>query len=209
MLADIAAKPERLIIGIMSGTSADGVDAALVRARGSGESLSWRLLRHETLQYSQKVRDLILRCSEPGSGDAASICRLNVLLGELFARAAVHVTAQAGLDLQAVDLIGSHGQTVQHLPDPVTITGIAVRASLQIGEPAVIAERTGCTTVANFRARDLAAGGQGSPLDSYIDYLLFRHRSRGRLVLNIGGVSSLTAIPASAGPDRVLGFDIG
>jgi anhydro-N-acetylmuramic acid kinase len=132
-----------------------------------------------------------------------------VLLGELFARAAVHVTAQAGLDLKAVDLIGSHGQTVQHLPDPLTITGIAVRASLQIGEPAVIAERTGCMTVANFRARDLAAGGQGSPLDSYVDYLLFRNRSRGRLVLNIGGVASLTAIPASAGPDRVLGFDIG
>jgi anhydro-N-acetylmuramic acid kinase len=209
MLADIAAKPERLIIGIMSGTSADGVDAALVRARGSGESLSWRLLRHETLQYSPKVRDLILRCSEPGSGDAASLCRLNVMLGELFARAAIHVAAQAGLDLQAVDLIGSHGQTVQHLPDPLTMTGIAVRASLQIGEPAVIAERTGCTTVANFRARDLAAGGQGSPLDSYVDYLLFRHRSRGRLVLNIGGVASLTAIPASAGPDGVLGFDIG
>lgn len=209
MIADIAAKPERLIIGIMSGTSADGVDAALVRARGSGESLSWRLLRHETLQYSVKVRDLILKSSEPGSGDAASLCRLNVLLGELFARAAVHVAAQAGLDLKAVDLIGSHGQTVRHLPDPLTITGIAVRSSLQIGEPAVIAERTGCMTVANFRARDLAAGGQGSPLDSYVDYLLFRNRSRGRLVLNIGGLASLTAIPASAGPDRVLGFDIG
>ncbi|MBI4169206.1 MAG: anhydro-N-acetylmuramic acid kinase, partial [Acidobacteria bacterium] len=209
MFTDIRAKPERLIIGIMSGTSADGVDAALVRVRGSGESLSWRLLRHETLQYSVKVRDLILSCSEPRSGDAASLCRLNVLLGELFARAAVHVAAQAGLDLQAVDLIGSHGQTVQHLPEALMITGIPVRASLQMGEPAVIAERTGCTTVANFRARDLAAGGQGSPLDSYVDYLLFRNRSRGRLVLNIGGVASLTAIPASAGPDRVLGFDIG
>ena len=118
----LAAKPEKLVIGLMSGSSADGVDAALVRLRGSGESLSWRLLRHETLQYSPKVRDLILRCIEPGGGDAASICRLNILLGELFARAAAHVAARAGLDLQAVDLIGSHGQTVQHLSAPVIIT---------------------------------------------------------------------------------------
>src|SRR6266446_6997592 len=142
----------------MSGTSADGVDAALVRLRGSGEGLSWRLLRHETLHYSVKVRDLILRCSEPGSGDTASLCRLNVLLGELFARAVAHVAERAGLDPQSIDLIGSHGQTVQNLPAPVTITGITVRSSLQIGEPAVIAERTGITTVANFRARDLAGG---------------------------------------------------
>jgi anhydro-N-acetylmuramic acid kinase len=209
MFEAIADKPERLIIGIMSGTSADGVDAALVRVRGSGESLSWRLLRHETLEYSFKVRDLILRCAEPGGGDAALICRLNVLLGELFARAASHVATQAGVDIAGIDLIGCHGHTVQHLPVPVTITGVPVRASLQAGEPAVIAERTGVTTVANFRARDLAAGGQGAPLVSYVDYLLFRHRARGRMVINVGGVASLTAIPASAGPDRVIGFDSG
>jgi anhydro-N-acetylmuramic acid kinase len=205
----IASKPERLVIGIMSGPSADGVDAALVRVRGSGESLSWRLLRHETLLYAPKVRQLILRCAEPGGGDSASLCRLNVLLGELFARAALHLANQAGIDLRTVDLIGAHGQTVQHLPAPVTITNIAVRGSLQLGEPAVIAERTGRTTVANFRARDLAAGGQGSPLVSYVDYLLFRNRARGRLVINIGGVASLTAIPASAGPEGVIGFDTG
>ncbi len=209
MFEHLTAKPERLVIGLMSGSSADGVDAALVRVRGSGESLSWRLVRHETLQYSLKVRDLILRCAEPGSGDAASICRLNVLLGELFARAALHLAERAGIDLQTVDLIGSHGQTIQHLPAPVTITGVAVRSSLQVGEPAVIAERTGCTTVANFRARDMAVGGQGAPLVSYVDYVLFRHRARGRLVLNVGGVANVTAIPASAGPDRVGGFDTG
>jgi anhydro-N-acetylmuramic acid kinase len=209
MFEPLAAKPERVIIGLMSGSSADGVDAALVSLRGSGESLTWRLIRHETLQYSLKVRDLILRCAEPGSGDAASICRLNVLLGELFARAAAHVADRAGIDLNTVDLIGSHGQTVQHLPTPVTITGIPVRSSLQVGEPCVIAERTGCTTVANFRARDMAAGGQGGPLMAYVDYLLFRHRARGRVVLNVGGVANLTAIPASAGPDRVIGFDTG
>ena len=209
MIEAIASKPERLVVGIMSGPSADGVDAALVRVRGSGETLSWRLLRHETLQYSPKVRELILRCSEPGGGDAAVLCRLNVLLGELFARAVQHVVNQAGIDLRTVDLVGAHGQTVQHLPAPVTITGIAVRASLQLGEPAVIAERTGRTTIANFRARDLAAGGQGSPLVSYVDYLLFRHRARGRLVINIGGIAGLTAIPASAGPEGVVGFDTG
>ncbi len=206
---DFAAKAERFIIGVMSGTSADGVDAALVAVRGSGEQLSWRLLRHETLQYSLKVRDLILGCAEGGRGDAAAICRLNVLLGELFARAAAHVAAKAGIALEGVDLIGSHGQTIQHLPAPVSITGINVRGSLQLGEPAVIAERTGITTVAQFRARDLAAGGQGSPLHSYVDFLIFRNRARGRLVLNLGGIASLTAIPASAPAERVIGFDTG
>lgn len=209
MIVPLVSKPEKLIVGVMSGTSADGVDAALLRVRGSGEGLSWRLLRHETLLYSAKVRDLILRSSEPGSGDAASICRLNVLLGELFAHAVAHVAERAGVDAKSIDLIGSHGQTLQNLPGPVTITGITVRSSLQIGEPEVIAERTGVTTVANFRARDLAAGGQGSPLVSYVDFLLFRNRSRGRLVMSIGGVASLTAIPANGPADRVLGFDTG
>jgi anhydro-N-acetylmuramic acid kinase len=161
------------------------------------------------LHYSPKVRDLILRCAEPGSGDTTSVCRLDALLGELFARAATHVATQAGISLAAVDLIGSHGHTVQHLPEPLTMTGIPVRATLQLGEPGVIAERTGVTTVAHFRARDVAAGGRGSPLVSYVDYLLFRNRSRGRLVINIGGVASLTAIPAGAGPERVIGFDTG
>lgn len=209
MFEPILAKPERLIIGIMSGCAADGVDAAIVRVRGHGASLSWRLVRHETLQYSAKVRDLILRCSDPGQGDTSTLCRTNVLLGELFARAVTHITQQAGVDPKTIDLIGSHGQTVQHLPAPVTLTGITVRSSLQIGEPTVIAERTGITTIANFRARDLAAGGEGGPLEAYVDYLLFHHRSRGRVVLNIGGIANLTAIPASAGPEGVTGFDTG
>jgi len=209
MLERLAGKPEKLVVGVMSGTSADGVDAALVQIRGSGEQLTWRFLRHETLHYSVKVRDLILRCCDPAAGDAATLCRLNVLLGELFARAVQHVAEKAGVDPKAIDLVGSHGQTVQHLPTPVTITGIQVRGTLQLGEPAVIAERTGITTVASFRARDMAAGGQGSPLVSLVDFLLFRNRSRGRLVLNIGGVASLTAIPASAPAERVMGFDTG
>lgn len=209
MIGALASKQEKLVVGVMSGTSADGVDAALVQLRGSGESLAWRFLRHETLHYSVKVRDLILRCCDPESGDAASLCRLNVLLGELFARAVLNVAEKAGVDPRSIDLIGSHGQTVQHLPAPVTITGIQVRGSLQVGEPAVIAERTGITTVASFRARDLAAGGQGSPLVSFVDFLLFRNRARGRLVLNVGGVACLTAIPASAPADRVVGFDTG
>lgn len=209
MFERLAGKPEKLVVGVMSGTSADGVDAALVQIRGSGEQLTWRFLRHETLHYSVKVRDLILRCCDPAGGDAAALCRLNVLLGELFARAVQHVAEKAGVDPKAIDLVGSHGQTVQHLPTPVTITGISVRGTLQVGEPAVIAERTGITTVASFRARDMAAGGQGSPLVSFVDFLLFRNRSRGRLVLNIGGVASLTAIPASAPAERVMGFDTG
>src|SRR2546422_7200166 len=142
----------------MSGTSADGVDAALLQIRGTGEALSWRLLRHETLHYSVKVRELIRRCSEPGSGDAASICRLNVLLGELFARAVTHIAERAGVEPKSIDLIGSHGQTLQNLPGPVIITGITVRSSLQVGEPAGIAQKNGVPTAAQFPGRCLGAG---------------------------------------------------
>jgi anhydro-N-acetylmuramic acid kinase len=209
ILERVAAKPERLVIGVASSGSASDVQVALLKLGGTGLSLSWTLLAHDRLEYSFKVRDLILRCSEPGGGDAALICRLNVLLGELYARAATHIAGRAGMGIGEIDLIGAHGQTLQHLPAPVALTGIAVRSSLQVGEPAVVAERTGVTTVGGFSARDLAAGGQGSPLVSYVDYLMFRHRARGRLVLSLGSLASLTAIPASAEPDGVIGFDIG
>ncbi len=209
ILERIASMPERLVIGVASSGSASAVRVALLRLKGTGLSLSWTLLAHDSLEYSFKVRDLILRCSEPGGGDATLICRLNVLLGELFARAATHIAGRAGLGIGQIHLIGVRGQTLQNLPAPVTLTGVAVRSTLQVGEPAVVAERTGVTTVGGFGARDLAAGGQGSPLVSYVDYLMFRHRARGRLVISLESLTSLTAIPASAGPDDIIGFDIG
>ncbi len=153
------------IVGLMSGTSGDGVDAALVDITGRDRSLKARTLAAHTLAYPRSLQQRILSASV--SGTVADVCHLNALLGEWFANAALHVIRQAKLQPSNVALIGSHGQTVHHLPHGIHAPGVgAIRSTLQIAEPAVIAERTGITTVANFRSRDIAAGGQGAPLDT-------------------------------------------
>lgn len=196
------------VIGLMSGTSADGVDAALVEIQGRGIDLSVRQLAFVELPYPPKLQRRILDAAT--NGTVAEICHLNVLLGEWFAKAALKVVESAGLTTKDVQAIGSHGQTLHHLPVPVRESGIGlIRSTLQIGEPTVIAERTGITTVANFRPRDMAAGGQGAPLAPYGHYLLLRHSDRSRLIVNVGGISNVTYLPAKGGLDRVLAFDTG
>ena len=197
----------RRVIGLMSGTSADGVDAALVEV-GRSES-GVRLVAFTGLPYPRELRKEILEVSEARSGNAGDICRLNVILGEWFARSAFKVCRKAGVAMSGVDLIGSHGQTVHHLPNEYHGFGVTTRSSLQIADPSVIAERTGVTTVADFRARDMAAGGQGAPLVPVVDYLLFRSVREGRVLLNIGGISNVTVLPAGCGTEDVLAFDTG
>jgi anhydro-N-acetylmuramic acid kinase len=131
------------------------------------------------------------------------------MLGELFAHAAIAVAAEGDVPIEAVDFIASHGQTVWHQPEPESVGGVKTRSTLQIGEPAVIAERTGCTVVANFRARDIAAGGQGAPLAPYGDYLLLTDPHRPRIAQNIGGIANLTYLPPGAKPEQVIAFDTG
>jgi len=198
-----------LVIGLMSGTSCDGIDAALVAIRGGAKALRVELIAFETVPYPPAVRRLIAEVSSPPGGTVEKICQANFLLGELFAEAAVEVARKARVPMSRVDLIGSHGQTIHHLPEPTRIAGRRVASTLQIGEPSVIAERTGVTTVADFRPRDMACGGQGAPLVPYVDYLLFRHRSRGRLVLNIGGIANFTYLPPACRPEQVVAFDTG
>jgi anhydro-N-acetylmuramic acid kinase len=198
-----------LVIGLISGTSADGVDAALVRIDGSAQGSRLRVLAFHTLPFPAGMREAILQASDPGTGTVDLLCRLNVALGEVFAAAALEVSRRAGISIGAVDLIGSHGQTVQHLPEPFPLGGYAVRATLQLGEPTVIAERTGVMTVADFRPRDLAAGGQGAPLTPYGHYLLFRDGAHSRVVHNIGGISNVTVLPAAGALEDVLAFDTG
>ncbi len=197
----------RRVIGLMSGTSADGVDAALVEV--GDEEAGVRLIAFTGLPYPPELRREILDISEAGCGAVDRICRLHAVLGEWFARAAFNVCREAGTAMSGVDLIGSHGQTVHHLPAACSAFGVVTRSTLQIADPCVIAERTGVTTVADFRARDLAAGGQGAPLVPLVDYLLFRSRREGRVLLNIGGISNVTVLPAGCGPDDVLAFDTG
>ncbi|MDI6794851.1 MAG: anhydro-N-acetylmuramic acid kinase [bacterium] len=222
----------RLIVGLMSGTSADGVDACLVEVT---ETDKVKLLAFETYPYPIPIKNQILETSDHGRVD--QICRLNFLLGRLFGEAALGVIAKAGLKPSRVDLIGSHGQTIHHLPYgmrnvPISDFGFRIsdsksaiatpqsaihnpqsaigdRSTLQIGEPAVIAELTGITTIADFRVRDIAAGGQGAPLVPYPDYLLFRHPTKTRAVQNIGGIANVTFLPAAAEVEDVIAFDTG
>jgi anhydro-N-acetylmuramic acid kinase len=195
------------VIGLMSGTSADGVDAALVDIRPGAQRPVLQLLAFETFPYPPGLRERILCVASGGSTE--EVCHLNAYLGELFAEAAGRVARRTGMSLAAVELIGSHGQTIHHLPSPRLEGAHSVRSTLQIGEPAVIAERTGVTTVADFRPRDMAAGGEGAPLTPIVHHILFAHASRGRVVLNLGGIANVTVLPAGEDAGAVTGFDTG
>lgn len=191
----------RFFVGLMSGTSADGIDAVVAELSGLGSNLRARLLAHTYRPFGKADRERILAaCAE---GSAAEICELNFRLGEAFASAALTAIKQASLATHNIAAIGSHGQTVHHLPGRNNIS------TLQIGEPCVIAERLGITTVADFRVRDVAAGGQGAPLVPYADWALFTHRSRPRIIQNIGGIANLTFLPARCAMEQVLAFDTG
>ena len=175
------------VAGVMSGTSLDGIDVAVVEIRG----LRVRTIGFQSTPYPDAVRSALL-----GPLDAARISRLNFELGELYARAVLRAVRRWG----PVELVSCHGQTIFHEGGSNT---------LQIGEAAVIAERTGVPVVSNFRTRDIAAGGQGAPLVPYADYLFFRHPRRARIALNIGGIANITVIPPAAKPDGIIAFDTG
>ncbi len=196
------------VVGLMSGTSGDGVDAALVEIRGTGQTLKVTQLAFAPCPYPPELQQSVLAAATRGT--VAEICHLNVVLGEWFAKAALRVIRQAGLEPAKVGLIGSHGQTVHHLPNQVSEPGVgAIRSTLQIAEPAVIAERTGITTVANFRPRDLATGGQGAPLTPYAHFILLRDKKKSRLAVNLGGISNVTYLPAGKGLEAIAAFDTG
>jgi len=191
----------QFIVGLMSGTSADGIDAVVAEISGGGRGLRAGVVAHVQTPFSPVLRRQILHVCLHGT--LAGICELNFVLGEHFARAAIAVIRKANLRSRDITAIGSHGQTIHHLPNAPT------PSTLQIGEPAVIAERTGITTVADFRVGDMAAGGQGAPLVPYMDWALFTHSTRPRIVQNIGGIANLTAIPAGASAEKVRAFDTG
>jgi len=194
-----------IVLGLMSGTSADGVDAAIVEITGAPPELTVELLHFTCVPFKPEVRQQIFGLFDPATGTVDRICHMNFALGELFGAAALQAIASAGLTVADIGLIGSHGQTIYHAVDAHS----PVKSTLQIGEPAVIAHRTGITTVADFRVADVAAGGQGAPLVSYVDWLLFRHPQRTRAVQNIGGIANVTYLSTSDDPSDVLAFDTG
>lgn len=197
-----------IVIGLMSGTSADGVDAAVVDIRGTGHRLAIKLLGHYGRSYSPRLRQRILHVAERGT--VAEVCHLNTLLGEVFAKTVLVAMTRCQVQPKQVKLIGSHGQTVHHLPEPIVERGVGpIRSTLQIGNPAVIAERTGITTVSDFRSRDLAVGGEGAPLVPYTHFLVFRQKRAIRWVVNLGGIANVTALPRGERLASVEAFDTG
>ena len=194
-----------LALGIMSGTSADGIDVALVRFAGRKASLE----NHAAFPFPRAVQKAILNLGEGRPVTTGDISQLNFLLGELFADAAVRAYKQFGVRAAQIEVIGSHGQTVFHQGAATAFLGRSVASTLQIGEPSVIAARTGITTVGDFRPADMAVGGQGAPLVPFVDFLLYRHARIGRAALNIGGIANVTVIPAGAELADVFAFDTG
>lgn len=201
-IRDLVEAPDRLAIGLMSGTSADGIDAALVRLRGSGEKTAVDTLEFRSFPYPANTRREVLDCCNGGS--AADVCRLNVRLGRLYGECALGLAQLARVPMHEIAFIASHGQTIWHIPRG----GAEIASTLQIGDGAEIAARTGCLAITDFRTADIAAGGEGAPLVPIFDRLVFQKAAPRCVVLNIGGIANITYLEAE-NPDALISFDTG
>ncbi|MEG2338175.1 MAG: anhydro-N-acetylmuramic acid kinase, partial [Clostridium sp.] len=196
---------KKYVIGLMSGTSLDAIDAALVTIEGYGQLSKVELIDFLELEIDDLLREKIKKACMSDTSTVETICSLNFELGYIFANAAKAVCRKAGITIEEVDYIGSHGQTVYHIPIQTETT---IASTLQIGEPAVIAYETKSSVVSNFRVMDMAAGGQGAPLVPYTEFLLYKS-DRNRCLQNIGGIGNVTVIPAGATLEDVFAFDTG
>ncbi len=192
----------------MSGTSADGIDVAVVDIQGGGLRQKISVVAQGSVPYRRAVREAVLAMSNT-EAHVADLSRLNTLLGELQAGAVAKVCRKNGVPLDSLELAGCHGQTIFHDGAGSKYLGRRVASTLQIGDGSVVAERLGIGVVSDFRTRDVAAGGRGAPLVPYVDYLLFRHPKLGRVALNIGGIANITAIGPGGGSGEVIAFDTG
>jgi anhydro-N-acetylmuramic acid kinase len=198
-----------LVLGMMSGTSVDGIDISLVRIAGAPPHLQMKLLNHTAIPFPTAVRKEILRVAEQNPITSGELSQLHFCLGEIYADAALAACKRFRVSPSKIDLIGNHGQTIFHQGAPISYLGAKTASTLQIGEGALIAARTGITTVSDFRPADIAAGGNGAPLVPFADYALYLHSKLGRVSLNIGGIANITVIPAKAKPAQVFAFDTG
>ncbi len=198
-----------LVLGMMSGTSADGIEVALARISGAPPNLNAKLLGHTSVKFPGPLRKEILRVAEQHAITAGELSQLNFRLGEVFADAALAACRKFRVSPKRIELIGNHGQTIFHQGRPAPYFGSSTASTLQIGEPSVIAAGTGITTVGDFRPADMALGGQGAPLVPYVDYLLYRHAKLGRVSLNLGGIANITVLPRACKPQQVFAFDTG
>ncbi len=209
LLTRLTTKSERLVCGLMSGTSVDAVDVALVKIRGGGPGSHVELLRYAETLYPEEIQQRIFANAEVSTSNVDDICLLHSAVAHVYADAVEQLCDEAGVALQDIDLIGMHGQTLRHLPEKTGIGRHAVRSTLQIGNGSTLASLLGVPVVYDFRAADMAAGGQGAPLVPYIDYLLFRSDVEHRLLINIGGIANLTWLPAQGGSENIIALDTG
>jgi len=216
-LMHVATKYSRRIIGLMSGTSLDAIDVAMVRIKRHGLNAEVRLEHFREFPYPPKIRSVVRELFDPKRARIDDICRYDFILGEVFAAAVLRLLEETKIKADTVDLIASAGQTVWHDPEMSVINAdvdwidhpIETRSTFAIGQSAVIAERTGIITVGDLRVRDVAAGGHGAPLVPYFDWVLLRHKTRGRAIQNIGGIGNVTYIPPKATWEDVIAFDTG
>ena len=202
-------KKSRIVIGVLSGTSVDGVDTVLLKVRGNGINTKIDVLDFESYPIKKELKEYILKCSSKNTGNAENICKLNFLVGHLFAQSIKKLISRNNLLTKDIDLIGSHGQTIYHYPFNIKLFSFNSKSTLQVGDISVISNQTGITTVGDFRTADVSVNGDGAPLVPYLDYILFSSRTLNRVLVNIGGVSNVTFLKRSGKQDDVTAFDSG
>lgn len=197
------------ILGILSGTSVDSVDIVLVHIKGSNENTVFDIKEFDSFKISSEIKDFTLNCSSKDTGNVENICKLNFLIGHLFADCINKFLKKHTINKENIDLISSHGQTIHHLPQYFKISDFSFKSTLQVGDISVIANNTGINTIGDFRTADVAVDGDGAPLVPYLDYVLFRDKNLNRVLINIGGISNLTFLKAGGSQNDIIAFDCG
>ena len=208
-LEKLSHKKTKHVIGLMSGTSLDGVDAVLVKIENSGRKTILSQIGFITYSFPAGLKKRVLENSTLNRGNVTDICKLNFLIPLIYVDAVKLLCKKLEFSLSKIDLIGSHGQTIHHLPSKEKYFGYRFGSTLQIADPMVIAKITGIPTIGDFRTGDVALGGEGAPLVPYFDYLLFHSKLKNRALLNIGGISNITVLNKNFDVSKVLAFDTG
>ncbi|MDP2304006.1 MAG: anhydro-N-acetylmuramic acid kinase [Ignavibacteria bacterium] len=208
-LYKISKKNKKLIIGLMSGTSLDGIDIVLIEVKGNGLLTKIKQIAFETYPLPSNLKKMIHRNAEFKGGNVTELCQLNFLIARIYADSVLIFLKKLNLTPLQIDVIGTHGQTIHHLPKKELMFGYNSASTLQIGDPSVLAKLTGILTIGDFRVADVALGGQGAPLVPYFDYIMYTSKTKNRALLNIGGISNITAIPKNADIKSLIAFDTG
>ncbi len=208
-VVEIMNKPSRLVVGIMSGTSADGIDVAFCRIKGHGLGSEIEQLGFYFEPFEKEVREKILYLATGENTNAEEFCKMNFFLGQLYVEAVKNACKKLGINEDEIDLIGSHGQTFWHIPETVEYLGKSFKSTLQLGEFSLLAEKFCCPVVGDFRVRDVAAGGFGAPLVPYSEFLIYKSKSECVALQNIGGIGNITCLEPNCEMKDIYAFDTG